>query len=97
VLDGRGDQLSTIETPTARILPQLGDHQTHAQPDVVVLDLDHDEGADLARTIADQFPSIKVIACSADSPTMKVFPPFHSGESYDVALNPTQLIYTVLH
>lgn len=52
------------------------------RPDIVLLDLDEDETPELAGTIASEFPSIKVIACSFEEPVMQVFPPFHSGESY---------------
>ena len=52
------------------------------RPDVVLLDLDQDQTPELAGTIASEFPSIKVIACSFEEPVMQVFPPFHHGESY---------------
>ncbi len=52
------------------------------RPDIVLLDLDEDETPELAGTIASEFPSIKVIACSFEEPVMQVFPPFHHGESY---------------
>ena len=52
------------------------------RPDVVVIDLDAEEALDTAEEITSEFPSIKVIACSCEEPVMRVFPPFHHGESY---------------
>ena len=61
------------------------------RPDVVLLDLDEDETPELAGTIASEFPSIKVIACSFEEPVMQVFPPFHHGESYVSEMSRTLL------
>jgi DNA-binding NarL/FixJ family response regulator len=52
------------------------------RPDVVVIDLDDEEALDTAGEITSEFPAIKVIACSCEEPVMRVFPPFHHGESY---------------
>jgi DNA-binding NarL/FixJ family response regulator len=52
------------------------------RPDVVVLDLDVDQGANMAEEISRRFPAIKVIACSAREPLMRVYPPFHHGDYY---------------
>jgi DNA-binding NarL/FixJ family response regulator len=52
------------------------------RPDVVLIDLDSGGGLEAAGEIASHFPAMKVIACSSDQPTMRVFPPFHNGESY---------------
>ena len=52
------------------------------RPDVVVLDLDDEEALEIAEEITSEFPAIKVIACSCEEPVMRVFPPFHHGESY---------------
>ena len=93
VLETPGVNLSMIETPNAEILAGLAD----ALPDVVVLDLDRVDGTHLVGQITSNYPAIKVIACSADTPTMRVYPPFHNGESFELALNPTQLIHNVLH
>ena len=60
------------------ILPRLSE----VQPDVVLLDLDAEDVPDLATRISVAFPATKVIACSSDEPIMRVFPPFHYGESY---------------
>jgi DNA-binding NarL/FixJ family response regulator len=61
------------------------------RPDVVVLDLDTEEGSRLAVRIASVFAAIKVVACSTDEPRMRVFPRFHGGESYESHLNPDLL------
>jgi len=52
------------------------------RPDVVVLDLDAEDAPELAAQISEAFPATTVIACSCEEPIMRVFPPFHYGESY---------------
>jgi DNA-binding NarL/FixJ family response regulator len=69
--------LGAAETPGA-IIPRLGE----VRPDVVLLDLDTGDAAELAARISAAFPAMKVIACSSDEPIMRIFPPFHHGESY---------------
>jgi DNA-binding NarL/FixJ family response regulator len=59
-----------------------------ALPDVVVLDLDHDGTGSLVARLVRDFPSVKVVTCSARRPLMRVYPPFHHGESYEAALEP---------
>jgi DNA-binding NarL/FixJ family response regulator len=68
---------------------------TEVRPDVVMLDLDEDEGLATARLIASKYPAVKVIACSSQEPTMQVFPPFHHGESYASELNTSRLLDAV--
>lgn len=93
VLDSvQGGDVATVEAPTAAILDQL----EAAAADVVVLDLDGADGAELAERIASRHPSVTVIGCSASSPVMRVFPAHHGGESYTTNLSPTQLVQTVL-
>lgn len=61
-----------------------------AAPDVVIVD--HDDGSDT--TIVDltvAFPALLVVACSSETPTMRVFPRFHHGESYACPLSPETL------
>ena len=57
-----------------------------SRPDVVIVDLD-DAGLESAREIATTYPAVKVIACSSNRPTLRVYPPFHRGESYEVLLS----------
>jgi len=61
----------------------------------LVLDLDDEQGPATARAISAAFPSVKVVAFSADGQTMRVFPPFHRGESYAMALSTQGLLETV--
>ena len=68
---------------------------TEVRPDVVMLDLDEDEGLATARVIASAYPAVKVIACSSQEPTMQVFPPFHHGESYASDLTTSLLLEAV--
>ena len=65
------------------------------RPDVVVLDLDTDGEDDVAGQIATNFPAVKVIACSSEEPRMRIYPPFHHGESYLSELTPRLLADTV--
>jgi DNA-binding NarL/FixJ family response regulator len=55
---------------------------SQVRPDVVLLDLDDEEATELAAKLSCEFPSIRIIACSSEEPVMRVFPPFHHGESY---------------
>jgi DNA-binding NarL/FixJ family response regulator len=52
-----------------------------ASADVVLMSLDSDGAVVRARELAESFPQLKVIACSAEQPTMLVLPP-HGGGSY---------------
>jgi len=57
-------------------------------PDVVVLDLERDGTAELTERLVREFPGVKVVVCSSLRPLMRVYPPFHYGESYEVPLDP---------
>jgi len=58
-----------------------------AVPDVVVLDLDREASGMLAHRLCTRYPALTVVACSSEHPTMRVFPPFHHGESYTSRLD----------
>lgn len=73
----------------------LVDRLVGALPDVVMLDLDSDHGPETARAISAAFPSVKVVAFSANHQTMRIFPRFHRGESYDMTLSTEGLLDTV--
>lgn len=60
---------------------------SEVRPDVVLLDLDDEAALGTAEEITSEFPAIKVIACSCEEPVMRVFPPFHHGESYASTLS----------
>jgi len=90
-LDEEGFEIVAEETVPGGILDLL----TEVRPDVVVIDLDTDGGLEVASRIATGFPAVKVIACSSESPTMRVFPPFHHGESYVSELTPSLLAESV--
>src|SRR3954452_14430149 len=51
-------------------------------PHVVVLYMDKKDTDDIVNQIVQNYPAIAVISCSSATPTMRVFPPFHRGESY---------------
>lgn len=62
------------------------------QPGVVLIDLDGPGAADVARSLAASFPQVTVIACSSAALEMRVYPPFHAGESYVSPLSPDLLV-----
>lgn len=64
-------------------------------PDVVVIDLDQPNSTELAMDVVRAFPAITLIACSSAEPTMRVFPPFHGGESYETELTVKDLAAAV--
>lgn len=66
-----------------------------ALPDVIVLDLDKRTTLDLVHVIVHRFPAVKVVACSARHPTMRIFPPLHYGEFYESDLDPVLLTSAV--
>ena len=90
-LDEEGFEVVAEERLPGEILERL----TEFRPDVVVLDLDTDGEADVAGLIAANFPAVKVIACSSEEPRMRIYPPFHHGESYLSELTPRLLADTV--
>ena len=63
-----------------------------SEPSVVVIDLDGPRALDMARSLATRFPRLTVIACSSLEPEMRVYPPFHAGESYVSPLSPDLLV-----
>lgn len=91
IFDRDGSDVTTDETATSNILDRL----VETLPDVVLLDLDNDGIDELARQIACRYPAVKVIACSSAKPAMRIFPPFHHGESYVSDLSPALLVDAV--
>ena len=71
------------------------DRICEALPDVIVLDLDKRSTGDLVHAIVHRFPRVKVVACSSQHPTMRVFPPLHYGEFYESDLDPALLTSAV--
>jgi DNA-binding NarL/FixJ family response regulator len=78
LLDEQGFELVAEEEAAENLM----DRFTEARPEVVVLNLDQERDLEIAARIAADFPAVKVIACSSKEPTMRVYPPFHHGESY---------------
>jgi hypothetical protein len=70
----------------------LLDRVVSEAPGVVVLDLDGRGTEEDARLLTDRFPAVTVIACSSVDLTMRVYPPFHGGESYLTKLSPDRLV-----
>jgi two-component system chemotaxis response regulator CheY len=91
LLDKEGFDVVAEQSPGAAIVDRL----TEARPDVVFLDLDRPESLPTAAWITSSFPAIKVIACSADELAMRVYPPFHRGESYLSALDRERLVEAI--
>ena len=69
----------------------LVDRLVEAVPDAVLLDSDDEACPALVDRIVHDFPGITVITCSAASPTMRIFPAQHYGESYTALLDPALL------
>ena len=91
LLREQGYEVVAEETASETLLDRLVD----ALPDVVMLDLDAEHGSETARAISAAFPSVTVVAFSANHETMRVFPRFHRGESYDMTLSTDGLMETV--
>lgn len=77
-------EIELVETLASGVLERL----VEVLPAVVLLDQDKPETDELVKTIVRDFPAIRVIACSSERPTMRIFPSFHRGESYTRPLEP---------
>lgn len=86
-----GQSLVAEEAPANEILERL----IGTLPDAVLLDLDVDDTPELARRISQRFPAVTIIACSSKRPKMRIFPPFHHGESYVSELTSVSLVEAV--
>ncbi len=79
--------MEVVETAGHDVVDRL----VEAVPDAVLLDGDGEGSWELVDRIVHDFPSVTVITCSSQSPTMRVFPPQHYGESYTTRLEPALL------
>jgi DNA-binding NarL/FixJ family response regulator len=80
----RNEEVEVLGSEGHDLLEALVD----ALPDVVVLDLDRSGTDELIDRVVNEFPAVKVIVCSARLPFMRVYPPFHHGEWYEIDLDP---------
>ena len=87
----RVDGIELVHSTSSDVLECL----LQALPDVVVLDLDKRSTGELVHLIVHRFPRVKVVACSSEHPTMRVFPPLHYGEFYESDLDPALLTSAV--
>ncbi|BCB76392.1 hypothetical protein GCM10022251_24110 [Phytohabitans flavus] len=87
----RVDGIELMDTAGTDVLARL----LEALPDVIVLDLDKSSTDALVHEIVHRFPAVKVVACSATHPRMRVFPPLHYGEFYESDLDPALLTSAV--
>lgn len=83
----RGFDVISLDCPVDQIEHWVRRHE----PDVLVLDLDGQCTAELATDITAAFPDMKVIACSAEQPRMRVYPRHGGGESFHRELDPESL------
>jgi DNA-binding NarL/FixJ family response regulator len=90
-LKEEGFEIVEPDFASNQLLSQIGVQH----PDVVVIDLDSNGAQELARRIVVDHPAVRVIACSAEQPTMRIYPPFHNGESYESALSSARLAEAV--
>jgi DNA-binding NarL/FixJ family response regulator len=84
----RGQRVEVLRSDGRDLVNEL----LRGLPDVVVLDLDRAGTPDLVERLVREFPALKVVVCSSRRPLMRVYPPFHYGESYQVALEPDALM-----
>jgi DNA-binding NarL/FixJ family response regulator len=89
-LSAEGFELDSDDAPIDDVLDALA----LDAPDVVVLDLETDDALAAAERIASEHPSVKVIVCSLDEPTMRVFPAW-GGAPYEARLDPDRLAAAV--
>jgi DNA-binding NarL/FixJ family response regulator len=83
----RADGIQLVHVAGRNVMGRL----METLPDVVVLDMDQWETAELVQRIVHEFPTVKVVACSSGQPVIRVFPPLHYGESYTTNLDPALL------
>ncbi|MCW5951089.1 MAG: response regulator transcription factor [Propionibacteriaceae bacterium] len=76
-------RMDVIHRPTAAMLEYLHD----CLPQLVVLDAGAPGSVEVIRRIVAEYPSIQVVTCSAHDPTLRVYPPFHHGESFETSLS----------
>ena len=88
----RSERVEVLQADGRDLVARLLD----ALPDVVVLDLDGTGTADLVQRLVREFPALKVVVCSTRRPLMRVYPPFHHGESYESELEPDEFTTTVV-
>ena len=87
----RVDGIELVDSKGENVLDRI----CEALPDVIVLDLDKSSTGELVHVIVHRFPRVKVVACSSQHPTMRVFPPLHYGEFYESDLDPALLTSAV--
>jgi DNA-binding NarL/FixJ family response regulator len=87
----RVDGIELMDAAGSDVLARL----LEALPDVIVLDLDKRATGHLVQEIVHRFPAVKVVACSASHPTLRIFPPLHYGEFYETHLDPALLTSAV--
>jgi CheY-like chemotaxis protein len=88
----RGECVEVLQADGRDVVTRL----LEALPEVVVLDLDAPGTDELVRHLVLEFPALTVVACSTRRPVMRVYPPFHHGESYDSQLEPDVFTTTVV-
>ena len=76
-------RMDVIHRPTDAMLDYLRD----CLPRLIVLDASAPGSAEVVRRIVTEHPSIQVVTCSAADPRLRVYPPFHHGESFEASLS----------
>jgi DNA-binding NarL/FixJ family response regulator len=89
-LDAEGFSVVTNGATADEVLESL----EYDEADVVVLDRQMPDVAGATERIGEEHPDIKVILCSLDEPTMRVFPAW-GGASYEWPLDADRLVLAV--
>ena len=76
-------RVDLVHSSTAGMVRYLHD----CLPGLVILDSSASGAADVVRQIVREHPGIQVITCSTESTTLTVYPPFHTGESFECSLS----------
>lgn len=82
-----GNEVMEFCGPAVRVTTRLD----RCLPDVVLLNSASPVTPDVVTEIIRRHPGVTVITCSANEPLMRVYPPFHGGESYRALLDPVEI------
>jgi AmiR/NasT family two-component response regulator len=91
LLEEHGFEPVSVGVPRTELPSRVAAHG----PDAVIVDLESGGAAEMAAKLAHSFESVTIIACSASSPTMCVFPAGGGGACERTPLNAGTLVAAV--